>query len=194
MKKIILFLCIVLLTGCTVKKVNYDNIDSLLKDSLTQEMSLSNSYFEGYKYYVPRGLRLVSKKEYNASFVSGNTKYYLYVDIIAYYNKVDIDFTKSNNYYSKELNYNNKKGYIEITENTDNYFLEIMFNYAKIEAIVDKDELNEAVMNACNILSSIQYNDKVIETLVGDNALNYQETLFDIFGPHKGNDEYLSND
>ncbi len=191
MKKIILFLCIVLLTGCTVKKVNYDNIDSLLKDSLTQEMSLSNSYFEGYKYYVPRGLRLVSKKEYNASFVSGNTKYYLYVDIIAYYNKVDIDFTKSNNYYSKELNYNNKKGYIEITENTDNYFLEIMFNYAKIEAIVDKDELNEAVMNACNILSSIQYNDKVIETLVGDNALNYQETLFDNFGPHGNNDNYL---
>ncbi len=192
MKKIILLIAILFLTvGCTIQKVNYTSIDSLLSDMLTRENGLSNSYFEGYKYYIPRGLRLVSKKDYNARLVHGNTKYYLYVDVIGYYNKVDIEFTPSESYYSKELNYKNKKGYIEITKNDDQYFIEIMYNYAKIETLVEERDLKTAIMNACYILSSIQYNDKVIETLIGDNVLNYQETLFDIFGPHKNSGNVL---
>ena len=192
MKKIVLLLClVVLLTGCDIQTISSDNIDSIIDSVLNKEIKLSNSYFDGYKYYLPRGLRLVGKKDYNAKLVSGKNTYYLFVDVIAYYNKVEKDFEPSNGYYSKELNYNGKRGYIEITEVDGLYFIEIMYNYAKIETLVEERYLNSAIVNSCYILSSVQFNDKVIETLVGENALDYKETIFDIFGPHRDTDEFL---
>lgn len=195
MKKIFLLLCLVVfLTGCSISQVEYDNIDSIIESVLTKKIELSNSYFEGYKYYLPRGLRLVGKKDYNAKLVSGKNTYYLYVDVIAYYNKVESKFEPSDGYYSKELNFNNKKGYVEITKDNDMYFIEIMYNYAKIETLVEERNLESAIINSCYILSSVQFNDKVIETLVGENALDYKETIFDIFGPHRDTDEFLNYD
>ena len=192
MKKIVLLLClVVLLTGCDIQTINNDNIDSIIDSVLNKEIKLSNSYFDGYKYYLPRGLRLVGKKDYNAKLVSGKNTYYLFVDVIAYYNKVESEFVPSDGYYSKELNYNGKNGYIEITETDGLYFIEIMYNYAKIETLVEERYLNSAIINSCYILSSVQFNDKVIETLVGENALDYKETIFDIFGPHRDTDEFL---
>jgi len=192
MKKIVLLLCLVVfLTGCSVEQVRYDDIDSIIESVLSKEINLSNSHFDGYKYYLPRGLRLVNKQEYNAKLVSGKTTYYLFVDVIAYYNKVDKNFRVSDNYYSRELNYNGKTGYIEITNNDNMYFVEIMYNYAKIETLVEEKDLNTAIINSCYILSSIQFNDKVIETLVGENVLDYKETIFDIFGPHGDSDKFL---
>ena len=195
MKKIVLLLClVVLLTGCNIKTINDDNIDTIIDSVLTKDIDLANSYFTGYKYYLPRGLKLINKKEYNAKLVSGGNNYYLFVDVIAYYNKVEARFTPSNSYYSKELNYNNKKGYIEITEYKDLYFVEIMYNYAKIEALVTEKDLKSVVINSCYILSSIEFNDKVIETLIGENVLDYKETIYDIFGPHKDADDYNKNE
>ncbi len=195
MKRIVLLLClVVLLTGCNIKTINDDNIDTIIDSVLTKDIDLANSYFTGYKYYLPRGLKLVNKKEYNAKLVSGGNSYYLFVDVIAYYNKVETKFTPSNGYYSKELNYNNKKGYIEITEYKDLYFVEIMYNYAKIEALVAEDDLNSTIINSCYVLSSIEFNDKVIETLIGENVLDYKETIYDIFGPHKDADDFLNFD
>lgn len=193
MKKIVLLLCfVVLLTGCNIETINNDNIDSIVRSILTKDIDLANSYFTGYKYYLPRGLKLVNKKEYNAKLVSGKNSYYLFVDVIAYYNKVQPKFVPSNSYYSRELNYSNKKGYIEITEYKELYFVEIMYNYAKIETLVSKEDLSATIINACYILSSIDFNDKVIETLIGDNVLDYKETIYDIFGPHKDVDDYLN--
>lgn len=193
MKKIVLLLClVVLLTGCSIRQVKYDSIDTIIESVLTKKIDLSNSYFDGYKYYLPRGLRLVGKKDYNAKLVSGKNTYYLFVDVIAYYNKVDSKFEPSDGYYSKELNFNNKKGYIEITKTDGLYFVEIMYNYAKIETLVEERDLNTAIINSCYILSSVQFNDKVIETLIGENALDYKETIFNIFGPHRDKDEFLN--
>ena len=192
MKKIALLLClVVLLTGCSVQKVENNNIDSIIESVLNKDIKLSNSYFGGYKYYLPRGLRLVSKKSYNAKLVNENNTYYLYVDVIAYYNKIQKKFEQSEGYYSKELNFNNKQGYIEITKINEMYLVEIMYNYAKIETLVEEKDLNTVVINSCYILSSVQYNDKVIETLVGENILDYKETIFDIFGPHRDTDQFL---
>ena len=67
-----------------------------------------------------------------------------------------------------------------------------MYNYAKIETLVSKEDLSTTIINACYILSSIDFNDKVIETLIGDNVLDYKETIYDIFGPHKDADDYLN--
>lgn len=195
MKKIVLLLClVVLLTGCNIKTIKDDNIDTIIESVLTKDVNLANSYFSGYKYYLPRGLKLANKKEYNAKLISGVNNYYLFVDVIAYYNKVDTKFTRSDSYYSKELNYNNKKGYIEITEFKNLYFIEIMYNYAKIEALVTEKDLKSTIINSCYILSSIKFNDKIIETLIGDNVFDYKETIYDIFGPHKDVDDFLNFD
>ena len=195
MKKIVLLLClVVLLTGCNIKSINDDNIDSIIESILTKDIDLANSYFNGYKYYLPRGLNLVNKKEYNAKLVSEGNSYYLFVDVIAYYNKVSTKFTPSDGYYSKELNYNGKKGYIEITYYKNLYFVEIMYNYAKIETLVSEKDLKNVIINSCYILSSIEFNDKVIETLIGENVLDYKETIYDIFGPHKDTDDFLDYD
>ena len=76
MKRIILLLCfLMLITGCSVRSIQNDNIDTIVESVLTKKISLSNSYFDGYKYYLPRGLRLVGKKGYNAKIVSGKTNY-----------------------------------------------------------------------------------------------------------------------
>ena len=83
------------------------------------------------------------------------------------------------------------EGYIEITEYNDLYFLEIMYNYAKIEALVEEKDLKSTIINSCYILSSIEFNDNVIETLIGENVLDYKETIYDIFGPHKDSDNLL---
>lgn len=192
MKKIVLLLClVVMLTGCSIKMVENSDINTLVDTILSKDVKLANSYFSGYKYYLPRGLKLINKKDYNAKLVSGKNIYYLYVDVIAYYNKVDISFEQSGGYFSKVLNYNNKKGYIEITQINDLYLVEIMYNYAKIESLVEEKDLRKVITNSCYILSSIQYNEKIIETLVGENVLDYKETIFDIFGPHRDSNQFL---
>jgi len=193
MKKILLLLCLVfVLTGCSVKTISNDNIDTIIDSVLKEENSLSNSYFSGYKYYLPRGIKMVNKKEYNAKLVSGNKTYYLFVDVIAYYNKASMTFTANNeSYYSRKLYYNGKEGYIEITKEKDNYFIELMYNYAKIETLVKQKDLNSTILRSLSILSSIKYNDIIIETLIGENVLDYKETMFNIFGPHRDTDEFL---
>lgn len=118
--------------------------------------------------------------------------FYLYVDIVSYHYKTARDFTASStNYLSKELRYNDKIGYIDITKKSEKYFIEFMYNYAKIEAYVDKDNLNDAVLNMAYILSSIQYNDQVINTLIGENALEYKEEKFDIFESKREQSNFL---
>ena len=179
MKRVVLLLClVVLLTGCDIKPIDNDNIDSIIDSVLTKEIELSNSYFDGYKYYLPRGLRLAGKKDYNAKLVSGKNTYYLFVDVIAYYNKVEKDFEPSNGYYSKELNYNGKRGYIEITEVDGLYFIEIMYNYAKIETLVEERYLNSAIVSAtCEIIIMIIDGnvDRKFDDNIGLNLLKFDK-------------------
>ena len=118
--------------------------------------------------------------------------FYLYVDVVSYYYKTTKKFTPSDtNYLSKELRFNDKIGYIDITEKDDKYFVEFMYDYAKIEAYVDKDNLNDAVLNMAYILSSVQYNEKVIDTLIGENVLDYKEEKFDIFESKREQSNFL---
>ena len=189
-----------LVSGGTRKHIDCDeNSYSVLRnlvDFETVEMlkrsTLYNNIFEGYKLYVPRGLKVIDKNKYNAEILHNDNIFYLYVDIVSYHYKVKKDFVKSNsNILSSILRVNGKVGYIDITEIDNRYFVEFMYNYAKIESFVKKDELNEAVLNMVYILSSIQFNDKVIDTLIGENALDYKEENFDIFESKKENSKFL---
>ena len=185
MKKIIVLLSIVLLlmTGCSIKKLDDKDFESNMNVLLSEKVSNSNVNFEGYKYYVPEGLKFVNKEEYNAIFKDRfNNKYYLYVDVISYYHKIENTYKINQDaYYSKVIDYNDKTGYLEIIESGSKYYVEFMFNYAKIEVLVDKDQLVNAMNNMCYILRSIKFNDKVLESLVGDNVLSYTEENFTLF-------------
>lgn len=184
-KLLILTLSILALTGCT--NLSNASLDEITNTMLSSKTNLANTVFDGYKYYVPRGLRLVMKNDYNASFLDEyNNTYYLYIDIISYYNKEKLDYnTNKNAYFSKELNYNNKEGYLEITKVKDSnyYFIEYMYNYGKIEAFVKEKELNNAIINMSSVLSSLKFNRTVLETIVGNKVLNYKEDTYDVMKP-----------
>ena len=92
---------------------------------------------------------------------------------------------------SKKINDKDKIGYVDITSDGDYYFIVIMYNYTKIEAYVKKEDFTKSVMNVCSILSSIKYNDKIIEDRVGNDKMTTQEERFNIFDSNIENDKFL---
>ena len=110
MKKIIILLSIlmVIVTGCGVAPLDEDNIKDNISYLLSKNVNQYNVYYEGYKYYLPKGITFVEKEDYNAILLDNNrNKYYLYVDVISYYHKIKNDYKVSkSSYYSDYLDYN----------------------------------------------------------------------------------------
>ena len=191
MKKLtLLLIIIVLFTGCSIIRVDNKETSELINILLQEDTNLYNQSFEGYKYYLPKGMKMAEKHDYNQILEANNSSYYLYIDVISYYYKAELDYyTDSSKYLSMYLNKGNKTGYIEINESKDKYFIKSVYNYAKIEVYVDKQNLNETVVNVITILKSIKYNDKVINSFVGENKLNYTEEKFSLFENDDKNDD-----
>lgn len=194
-KVIVLFVATLFLTtGCSgIITVKSDDIDTIVNEVLLKKSKLNNVAFEGYKYYVPRGLTFLNKDQFNALLQDGyHNRYYLYVDAVSYYHKVEDTYKEdSSAYYSKALKNGKQFGYLEINEVKGKYFIEAMYNYAKVEVYVSKAQLQDAVSNISYLLSSIQYNRSILETLIGDNVLNYKEEEFDIFKSKRKSGDFL---
>ena len=78
------------------------NTDSLLNE-LANKTGKYNEVNRAFKYYLPSGLSIDSYDDYNAVFSSANYKYYLYVDLISYYKKVEFEYDVNNKaFYSKK--------------------------------------------------------------------------------------------
>lgn len=188
MKKIIiLLLTCFLLTGCTVTRIDNLEIGDLVSAILSQNITLENTNASGYDYYTPKGVSILNTTDNNVEFIDkiGN-KYYLYVDVVSYYHKVESEYPVCDNcFYSSALSYNDKTGYLEINEINDKYFIEMMFHYAKVETYIEKDSLKEVLSSISTILGSIDYKDAILNTLIGENMLNYNELTFDIFKPER---------
>ena len=192
-KLTLLFILLLMTTGCNIGRIDNNSINDNLDLLLNQKNKNYNVNFEGYKYYVPTGLKFLNKEEYNAILEDRyKVKYYLYVDAISYYHKVDINHTTDYNlYYDENINYNKKNGYLKIDEVDDSYHVEFVYNYAKVEAYVDGNHLNEAIVNMFYILRSIKYNDKILDSLIGDNVLSYQEETFSLFDDETSQEDFL---
>ena len=92
MKKLIILLSMLfLMTGCGIHVFNYNDMDVIIEQVLQQNIKLNNVMLEGYKYYIPHGVILEEKHDYNQVLSYNNNKYYLYVDIISYYYKNKVD-------------------------------------------------------------------------------------------------------
>ena len=194
MKKCILILILLfLVTGCY--NINEKDLDTLADHVLSTKIKRTNTALKGYKLYLPVGMTLIGDS-HNNNIISSNTdKYYLYVDLISYYNKVGNMYKinkESGAYFIKTIEYDDKIGYIIINEEDDKYFIEILYNYAKIE--VRTNNINDALTKSLIILNSIKYNDKVIESLIGTNVLSYDEEEFKLKGPETNQNAFLEYD
>ena len=185
MKKIVLLLLVGLsLTGCTAVRINTKDIDNTINVILSKNNTLYNRVGKGYKYYVPRGVSYIDTVEFNDKLYSNGNYYYLYVDINSYYYKKEFNYEENKNaYYSRLIDINNKYGYLEINKYKDLYLVEFMYNYAKIEALVQEEDINDVVLNASYILSTIKFNSKVIKIMLNDNYFINKEERYDLFTP-----------
>ena len=182
MKKIlILVLTVFLLCGC--KNINKMSVDDIKDNSIKGKAAHPNTIRVGYKYYKPELMSIIKSEDYNEVLRSNDIYYYLYVDLVSYYNKKNNTYEENDiSYYYKKIDTKKKKGYIEINEIKDNqYLIEIMYNYAKIEVMVSKKNINSALAYSLSILTSIKYNDKVIESTMGKSVLSAGEEPIDIF-------------
>lgn len=180
-KKVFVLLAMLLLTGCT--SIEKMQIESVVDNGVNAKLKLANQYRSGYKYYLPKGLRIIDKADYNEKIKSGDYTYYLYVDVVSYYNKVIESYkVKEEVYYSQKIDNKDKYGYLEVNKTEENkYLVEIMYNYAKIEVIVREKDINVAVANAISVLASVDYNDTILSKLVGEETSSFNELEYDIF-------------
>ena len=184
---LLLFMC----SGCTV--IQSSSYEEILQEAVNKNTVTTNVSRVGYKYYLAKGMRLLEHEESNELLAHNEEIYYLYVDYISYYNKIKEDYEeKEDVVYSQKIAHGDNFGYLEI-KNTlnDKYFIEIMYNYAKIEVIVEKEDAKESIAYAMSILSSIKYQDTVLASLMDEDVLTSNETLHNIFETAQTESGYL---
>ena len=184
-----MLLSIILFTGCTVVRIDTTNIDNIISIVLSKKNTLYNRVGKGYKYYVPRGVTYIDTTELNDKLYSNGNYYYLYIDAVSYYHKLKVNYKENKDaYYSKKIDVSGKEGYLEIQkQKNDKYVIEFVYNYAKIEAMVDKEDINEVVLNASYILSTVKFNNKVIKLMLNETYFTNKEEKYDIFADKDNN-------
>lgn len=188
-KKILLGLMALLLTGCSIVRIDTTRIDNIVNVVLSKENTLYNRVGRGYKYYVPRGVTYIDSSGSNDKLYSNGIYYYLYLDEISYYYKKSVNYKVDNSkYYSRKINNKGNVGYLEITKQNDLYLIVFVYNYAKIEALVPKDDINDTVLNSSYILSTIKYNSKIVKLSLEDNFLTNKEEKYNVFSSKKENE------
>ena len=183
MKKVLLlFILTFLLTGCmNIKNSSYEEIISSALNN--KNLNYKNHTSQGYSYYLPKGLMVLEDQNGNVTIKSEKYNLYMYIDLISYYNKIPNSYSQNTvSYYSNVITNKDLFGYLEINlREKDKYLIEIMYNYAKIEVIVNNKDIKEMLSYAISLLSSISYNDKIIENMIGEDILNYNENEYNIF-------------
>jgi len=191
-KKIPLLLIIIFcLAGCVnLNSLSYDNIIN----NLIIKRKPANVFKKGHQFYVPKGLHVSDSGPNYVILSSNDAFYYLYIDLVSYNAKKNSSYEINDKaLYSTRINYDGKSGYVEIKlwENNQ-YLIEIMYNYAKIEVMVDESLINKALANSISILCSIKYNDVIIKNLLNDDNLTYTEEVFDMFEDVEENSSNLN--
>lgn len=195
MRKIILLLVLstLLLSGCTAVRIETNSIDNITKILLSKPNNLFNRVGKGYAYYIPRGVTYIDTADFNDKLYCNGEYYYMYVDAVSYYYGIKKKYNAPKEfYYSKTISNNDKEGYLEIIyrEKINKYHIKFVYNYAKIEALVEKNNINEVVMNASYILSTVKFNDNVIKLAIGENYYKEVEENFNIFETKKKTNDY----
>lgn len=191
MKKLAILLLVLLLSGCTVVRIDTSDLNNIVDVVLSKDNTLFNQVGKGYKYYIPVGVSYIDIEDFNDILYSNGNYYYLYIDTISYYYNVGKEYVLNNDaYYSRSININGKYGYLEINKQDDLYFVEFMYNFSKIEALVKEEALEEVILNASYILSTVKFNNNVITMMLDDEFLVLEEK-YDIFTSKKETNDFL---
>lgn len=189
MKKIIIpLLMIIALTGCSKINNKTTNYVDVINDIISYDNKKVNTSSYGYNYYLPIGVNVVYDGKLNKEFKVKDNKLMLYVDVVSYFykNSLNYEFDNSNSYYYSKLN----NGYILINEEDNTYYLKIIYNYAKIESYVKKEDLVDVISYSTIILNSISYNDNLISNIIekGENYNN--EITYEIDKPNNSESKF----
>ena len=60
-----------------------------------------------------------------------------------------------------------------------------------MEAYVSKDDLVDTINYMCCVLRTIKYNDVILESLIGENALDYKEEEYSLFKANSNKETFL---
>lgn len=192
MKRFVSLLLVFILTGCTMVRIDTTNIDNMVDVVLSKDNKLYNHVGKGYKYYIPRGVTYIDTIEFNDKLYSEGNYYYLYIDAISYYYQKDVSYQKSaDSYYFKEIDVNGKIGYIDIKEIDGKYLIDFMYNYAHIESLVDKEDINSVILSSSYILSTVKFNNNVIKIMLNEDYFKHKEEKFELFLNEKENENFL---
>lgn len=186
MKKIFILIGLLLLcTGC-MRIDNANNYNDIIS-MVVSNPKKANKTSIGYTYYLPLGVETVKDNDYNQKLKTENIDMYLYVDIVSYYYKNTLNFDEvinTNAFYYQKINTNNKTGYVKIEKiEDDNYFIKIVYNYAKIETYASSSQINKILTNSMIILDSINYNDKLIKEIIENDNYGEKEKEYKIKKP-----------
>lgn len=194
-KTILVFLAILILTGCSVVRIDTSSIDNILNVILTKDNKLYNQIGQGYKYYLPGGVSYIDSDDLNDILYCNGTYYYLYIDAVSYYYDIEEDYKeKSDLYYSKKISSKDGfkySGYIEITKKDELYYVEFVYNHSKIETVVDDSHLNEAILNASYILSTIKYNKDIVELKLEDDYFTNKTGKYNNYNSSGDNGKFV---
>lgn len=192
MKKTIVIILVLLLT-CGCVNVRNASIDELVTTTINSKYNLYNHVNSGYKYYLPRTLKSAITSEYNEIIRSKYYDYYLYVDLVAYYNQKPAELSEDDSiYYSKIFKSDDKTGIVNISVHDEDYLVNIVYNYGKIEVVCQEQDINEVVTNSLVILSSIQYQDDIISNLISSSEFTSAEEQVNVF--NNNNEENTLSD
>lgn len=181
-KLILIIFCLLLLSGC--KKIN-DNDDYIEKVyNCLKETSITNEVALGYKYYLPKGVRKIKDYDYNQVFLIDDCYLYLYVDIISFFHKEELEKPNvSVESYYETFSLGDKNGYILVEKKDEQYYLNIVYNYSKIEGYVEKEKINKVITLSSIILNGIDYNNLVIEKILEGDLGQFSEFTYEVDKP-----------
>ena len=192
-KKLMLLLLVFLLVGCT--KVNkYDkDYEKLVYDVLDNSTTRTNKSSTGFKYYLPIGVSIDEDLDYNLKLKTDNNNMYLFVDVVSYYYKkaLNYNYPYGDDAIFSKISYQGKEGFILVVrEKTQNY-LEIIYNYAKIELYTSDTEINNMIAKSLIILSSIDYNDVIIEKYINQGYFASYDKVYTLKQPKNAESNFL---
>ncbi len=193
MKKSLLILLILLfLSGCSITRIDNYNYEKLMDKILSLDIKTYNKIGKGYKYYAPYGVVRTNSKDYNDTLKKGDNTYYLYVDVISYYYKNNNSYkSKGDSYFYRKINNKGKIGYIDIKKSKNKLYIEMMYNYAKIETYVDENDLNDSIADITYILSSVKFNDTLLKKMYESGNFDSKEEVYKLFDNKEKDGNFL---
>lgn len=183
MKKCLLVLFVlVILSGCKVTRIDSYDYKQILEKLISTDINIHNTVGNGYKYYIPKGVIRTSTMNYNDILKRNNNTYYLFVDVVGYYYKTKVDYEIDDSiYYSSEFEKENKYGFIDVQEKNGKLYIQMVYNYAKIETYIEEKDLKQTVIDLSYILSSVDFNDSLLKKMYEEGNLDSNEQTYKLF-------------